>query len=101
MSRMSLRSSGLHFCTESLGSRWQPRGGGDIRMSLRSSGLHFCTESLGSRWQPRGGGDSSRFDRVRTGLGRSVTDFRGQHLVDAPAVEIEDLKAPTFCLDPI
>ena len=33
--------------------------------------------------------------------GRSVIDFRGQQFVDASAVEIDDLEAPTFHLNVI
>src|SRR5437660_1610231 len=41
------------------------------------------------------------FPASRICLGRSVTDFRGQQLVDAPAIEIDDLEAPTFYLNVI
>src|SRR6266487_6000921 len=37
----------------------------------------------------------------RVCLCRSVTDFHGQQLVDAPAIEIDDLEAPTLYLDAI
>src|SRR6185436_11551235 len=32
---------------------------------------------------------------------QSVADFHGQQLVDAPAIEIDDLEAPTLYLDAI